>query len=154
MIKVGLAPRTRQGFSVVPEAIVCVSMLAKAFGLELQKYLPDLLDLLFAVGLHLSVTTSLADLAEYVPSYAQEIQERLLDLLSVILAHKNFVYPGTPSKLRKKAVIPPTQPTNSEERDRTVALALNTLGSFNFSYFVLIDFLRECVVNFLNDRNL
>lgn len=154
MIKLGLVPRTKQGFPVVPEAIVCVSMLAKAFGSELQKYLPELLDLLFAVGLHPSVTASLADLAEYVPSYAQEIQERLLDLLSVILAHKNFVYLGTPSKLRKKAPVLPTQNVNSDERDKTVALALNTLGSFNFSFYVLIDFLRECVVNYLSDRNL
>lgn len=110
MIKSSLAQKTKQGLAV-PEAITCASMLAKAVGQELHKYLPELLDLLFSIGLNVLIKNCLAELAEYVPSYSQEIQERLLDLLSVILAHKNFAYPGTPSKLRKKTPIPTTSPT-------------------------------------------
>ena len=151
MIKLGLVAKTRGSF-IIPEAIMCVSMLAKSIGPELIKYIADLLELLFAIGLNPTVISCFSDLAEYVPSYAQEIQERLLDLLSVILAHKNFVYPGTPSNIRKKATTPQTQ--NSEDKDKGISLALKILGTFHFNYFALTDFLRECIVNFLSDRNL
>eukprot|EP01114_Cavostelium_apophysatum_P008932 TRINITY_DN21_c0_g2_i1.p1 TRINITY_DN21_c0_g2~~TRINITY_DN21_c0_g2_i1.p1 ORF type:complete len:2332 (-),score=773.36 TRINITY_DN21_c0_g2_i1:268-7263(-) len=160
-VKAGLTPKAKSPSLVYLDAIACISMLARAVGTEMLGHIREggLLDQMFAEGLSQTLTDSLADLAKHIPTLAQEIQERLLDLLSVTLADKPFNYPGTPHKYRKKNVImtPTSTPQTPKEldSDKAVALALNILGSFNFSSgLILTEFLRESVVHYLQDSNL
>lgn len=75
MIHIGLTIKTKN--FICPEALVCVSMLAKAVGqgrvcirsnfVVLRPFVPALLDKMFAGGLSLSLTESLGDLAYSIP---------------------------------------------------------------------------------------
>src|SRR5688500_13585670 len=56
---------------------------------------------MFAGGLNQLLTESLSQVSQHVPGIANEIQERLLDLLSMTLCQKPFNFPGTPMKWRK-----------------------------------------------------
>ncbi len=97
---------------VCQEALTCTSMLARAVRSALQKYMAELLDLMFAGGLNQILTDALADLAQYIPEIGQEIRGRLLDLLSLTLSGKPYNYPDTSStRFRKRPVIAqPVQP--------------------------------------------
>jgi hypothetical protein len=64
----------------------------------LESYVPALLDKMFAGGLSPTLTDALGDLARFIPDMDQDIQKRLLDSLSIILAGKPFNYPGTPRR--------------------------------------------------------
>lgn len=156
MIHIGLTLKAKYTFTC-PEALQCVSMLAKAVGKALEPYVPALLDKMFAGGLSQALTDALGDLARAIPEMDQDIQKRLLDLLSTILAGKPFNYPGTPKRkyVQKR---PPErtelQAISKDEQDRIIALALNILGSFNFNGQILTELLRWCVVNYLKYPNL
>ena len=52
----------------------CISMLAKAVGPALTKYMHELLDLLFASGLTEALTKALVDLSVYIPPLLPTIQ--------------------------------------------------------------------------------
>lgn len=76
------------------------------------------------------------DLARYIPSFLPIIQERLLNLLSIILSGKPFKTLGSP------AIHQSTQSSSTgiydfkiyDNKDSEfIILALNTLGTFNFS---------------------
>lgn len=72
-------------------------MLAEAVGTILLKekdYMHEIIEQMFAGGLSKILTDSLSDLIKYIPELKYEIQERLLDLLSLILTQKPFNYPG------------------------------------------------------------
>jgi serine/threonine-protein kinase mTOR len=57
-----------------------------------------MLDYMFAVGLTESLRTSLTDLSANIPPLLLTIQERLLDMLSLVLFSRPYVHPGAPSK--------------------------------------------------------
>ena len=73
-------------------------------------------------------------------------------MLSVILSGQTFRAPGSPasegSDLRR------LKADMSEMKDvETVTLALKTLGSFNFEGHILNEFVRDCVVRYLDQDN-
>eukprot|EP01119_Soliformovum_irregulare_P019909 TRINITY_DN6394_c0_g1_i1.p1 TRINITY_DN6394_c0_g1~~TRINITY_DN6394_c0_g1_i1.p1 ORF type:complete len:1896 (-),score=591.61 TRINITY_DN6394_c0_g1_i1:8-5695(-) len=156
MIKVGLTIKTKGQF-VCQEAAVCHSMLARAVGSQLQKQSSEILDRLFMGGLSQTLAEVLSVLSACIPNLSQEIEVRLLDLLSFVLDQKPFNYPGTPYKYRNKNVDPMlgTAPNMSkEEQDKLTAMALNMLGSFGFDGRILIELVKNCVINYLQDPNI
>ena len=100
MVKQCLANR-RPGYI---ESMQCVSMCAKAVGPALNQYLNEILGFMFETGLSTSLTDCLTELVRYIPSYLPMIQERLLDLLSMVLSGKPYYHSGTPASFRKKKI--------------------------------------------------
>lgn len=78
-------------------------MLATAVGSALTKHMHELLDLMFAYGLSESLVLALQDLATNIPPLLPTIQERLLNLLCLILAGEPFKTPGAPLQPRPHA---------------------------------------------------
>ncbi|KAL0486430.1 phosphatidylinositol kinase-related protein kinase TOR [Acrasis kona] len=143
VIKEAISPKRSKVF--VPEALMCLSMVGKSVPGE-QKFIDaigELLDLMFAAGLSSTLTDSLSSLVETFPTMLKPVQDRLLDLISIILAR----VPYNPVKSTVGSAIQ-LPDTNDEQ---TVALALRTLGVFNMKGHNLTDFVRDCVVNFLDD---
>ena len=113
----------------------CISMLSLAVGQTLSKYIGTLLDPIFACGLSESLTQALVDMAHYIPPIKATIQEKLLDMLSIVLWGTPFRPLGCPDNR-----LPPMPsfakdygPQPTEHTDSEIALALVTLGSFDFS---------------------
>ena len=112
----------------------CISMLSIAVGMALTKYMDALLDPMFACGLSQSLTQALVDMAHYVHPVRGQIQEKLLDLLSLVLSGHPFKPLGCP-----RDRIPPlpafardsnfSMPRPASE----IVLALDILGSFDFA---------------------
>lgn len=110
-------------------------MLATAVGLALTKHMQELLSLMFNCPLSEALTQALVDLAHYIPPLLQQIQERLLNMLSLVLSGRPFKPLGSPNDLQ-----PAPQPIKEvrdgiggESKDGEIILALHTLGSFDFS---------------------
>ena len=116
----------------------------------------ELLELIFACGLSGSLTQALVDLSHYIPPLLPTIQEKLLNVLSVCLSGRPFKPLGSPATLPALA---PAQPKEykdgqtQEARNMEITLALHTLGSFNFSGHVLNEFVRDCVLRYVEDDN-
>ena len=111
-------------------------MLATAVGLALTKHMHDLLDLMFACPLSEPLTQALVDLAHYIPPLLHTIQEKLLNMLSMVLSGRPFKPLGSPSEVHP--MLPPVgkdhkDAITAESRDAEIVLALHTLGSFDFT---------------------
>lgn len=114
----------------------CISMLATAVGQALTKYMHELLDLIFACGLSVKLTQALVDLSHYIPPLLPTIQERLLNMISIVLSGRPFKPLGSPSAAQPVApqiTKPYKDGQTTEERDAEITLALHTLGSFDFT---------------------
>eukprot|EP01132_Coremiostelium_polycephalum_P002833 gene2833-3519_t len=150
---------TTKGKQFCPEVLNCISMLAIAVGPSMMPHMLVILPQMFQVGLSQTLIDSLKDLTIHHPSLIPLIQQKLLNLLSQVLANKPFSEPGAPSPYRKSAVPFQGVPLphhlghfNSDTYEpATITLALKTLGSFDFSKHNLLEFVRECVVNYLDD---
>ena len=110
-------------------------MLAIAVGMALTKYTTALLDPMLACGLSEPLIQALYDMAHYIHPIRPQIQEKLLDLLSIVLSGRPFKPLGCPpDKL-------PPLPAFAQDFDLSVAkrsdaeieLALTKLGSFDFT---------------------
>eukprot|EP01135_Chromosphaera_perkinsii_P003113 Nk52_evm2s236 gene=Nk52_evmTU2s236 len=159
-IKDGLTPKGRGKLTYDTTIFSCISMLAEAVGPALQSHISELLDLMFLAGLNSSLTDALKDLAKYIPDLLKPIQDRLLDMLSNVLAKQPYKHPGAPKSTGStrglKVTSSPT--TNSfgvhETFDsQTVTLALKILGNFNFEGYALTHFVQQHVVQYLEDEN-
>jgi len=140
-------------------------MLATAVGQALTKYLHDLLELMFACGLTEPLRQALVDLAHNIPPLLPVIQERLLNLLSIILSGQNFRAPGSPERVNSNLIPNMANQQPADARDsELITLALNTLGGFDFTGItdrihylqtgnVLNEFVRDVVINYVEDDN-
>lgn len=135
----------------------CISMISIAVGQTLSKYMEALLDPIFACGLSDALTQALVDMAHYIPPVKPTIQEKLLDLISRVLCGRPFQLPGHPTH---GAPLPPIytrevrdqrDPQHLDHKDAEVALALHTLGSFDFSGHVLNEFVRDVAIRYVED---
>ncbi|KAK7993739.1 hypothetical protein PG989_007120 [Apiospora arundinis] len=153
-VREGLSIQSRKRGSVDP-VFDCISRLAVAVGQTLSKYMEALLDPIFACELTPKLTQALVDMAFYIPPVKATIQERLLDMLSKVLCGEPFKPLGapTPNTLASVPVIPkdPKDPHAYEHRKAEVKLALNTLGSFDFSGHVLNEFVRDVAIKYVED---
>lgn len=110
-------------------------MLATAVGLALTKHIQELLSLVFTCPLSDSLTQALVDLAHYIPPLLPQIQDRLLNMLSLVLSGRSFKPLGSPNETM--AIQPPSREARdsigAEHKDTEIILALHTLGSFDFT---------------------
>ncbi|KAJ3577200.1 hypothetical protein NPX13_g3370 [Xylaria arbuscula] len=153
-VREGLSLQSRKRGSVDP-VFDCISRLAVAVGQTLSKYMEALLDPIFACELTPKLTQALVDMAFYIPPVKATIQERLLDMLSKVLCGEPFKPLGapTPNTLSAVPIIPKDakDPQVYEHRKAEVKLALNTLGSFDFSGHILNEFVRDVAIKYVED---
>ncbi|KAI1333519.1 FAT-domain-containing protein [Xylariaceae sp. FL0016] len=153
-VREGLSVNARKRGSVDP-VFDCISRLAVAVGQTLSKYMEALLDPIFACELTPKLTQALVDMAFYIPPVKATIQERLLDMLSKVLCGEPFKPLGAPvpNTLSSVPIIPKDakDPQVYEHRKAEVKLALNTLGSFDFSGHVLNEFVRDVAIKYVED---
>ncbi|KAI2636825.1 TOR kinase [Xylaria nigripes] len=153
-VREGLSLQSRKRGSVDP-VFDCISRLAVAVGQTLTKYMEALLDPIFACELNPKLTQALVDMAFYIPPVKATIQQRLLDMLSKVLCGETFKPLGAPTHntLATVPIIPKDakDPQVYENRKAEVKLALNTLGSFDFSGHVLNEFVRDVAVKYVED---
>lgn len=155
-VREGLSVQSRKRGSV--DAVFdCISRLAVAVGQTLSKYMEALLDPIFACDLTPKLTQALVDMAFYIPPVKPTIQERLLDMLSVVLCGEPFKPLGAPQPNTLSSVPIITKdakdPLAYEHRRVEVKLALNTLGSFDFSGHVLNEFVRDVAIKYVEDED-
>ncbi|KAK0644594.1 armadillo-type protein [Cercophora newfieldiana] len=153
-VREGLSLQSRKRGTVDP-VFDCISRLAVAVGQTLSKYMEALLDPIFACELTPKLTQALVDMAFYIPPVKATIQERLLDMLSKVLCGEPFRPLGAPhlNTLSAIPVIPkdPKDPLAHERSKNEIKLALNTLGSFDFSGHVLNEFVRDVAIKYVED---
>ncbi|KAJ3064819.1 phosphatidylinositol kinase- protein kinase tor1, partial [Podochytrium sp. JEL0797] len=124
-----------------------IGNVAKAVGPALTKYMHEILDVLFALGLTESLCRLLSDLCLFIPPLRATIQDRLLDLLSLILCGEKYQHLALVKKLPRDFFI-------VESRDsETILLALNALGSFDFADHTLLELVRECAALYFYDES-
>lgn len=148
-------------------------MIAIAVGQTLTKYMDALLDPIFACGLSNALTQALVDMAHYIPPARQTIQEKLLNLLSLVLSGRPFSPLGSPSQntIISNMSRDPKDPQQAEQKEAEIALALQTLGSFDFSGrcfcprssrastepwqsgYILNEFVKDVAIRYVEDDN-
>ncbi|KAF2204804.1 hypothetical protein GQ43DRAFT_387121 [Delitschia confertaspora ATCC 74209] len=155
-IREGLLMKARHK-STINEAPMfkCLSKIASAVTQALGKHIESLLDPMFSCGLSDSLELALIDLAHYIPPCRPLIQDRLLDLLSHVLAGRPFLPLGNPYQ----SATPPTiwtrdhKDPNNDQKEQEIALALQTLGEFDFTGHVLNEFVRDVAIRYVEADN-
>ncbi|KAL8715140.1 MAG: hypothetical protein Q9220_001097 [cf. Caloplaca sp. 1 TL-2023] len=130
-------------------------MLSIAVGQTLSKYMEALMDPMFACGLSPSLTQALVDMAHYIPPIKPMIQEKLLDLLSIVLCGRPFRPLGCPDNRTPPlpAFAKDYDLSPAEHKDSEVTLALSTLGSFDFRGHQLNEFVRDVAIRYVDNNN-
>jgi FKBP12-rapamycin complex-associated protein len=155
-IKDGLALKARNKNVQEAPIFECLSMISIAVGQALSKHMYSLLEQVFTCGLSESLTQALVDLAHYIPPARPIIQEKLLDLLSQVLSGRPFMPLGSPYHT---TYIPQIwtrdhkDPAIVEAKENEIALALHTLGSFDFSGHILNEFVRDVAIRYVEADN-
>ena len=153
-VREGLSVQSQKRGSVDP-VFDCISRLAVAVGQTLSKYMEALLDPIFACELTPKLTQALVDMAFYIPPVKGIIQERLLNMLSKVLCGEPFRPLGAPYSTPIPSIPPipkdPKDPSVHEPGKAEVKLALNTLGSFDFSGHILNEFVRDVAIKYVED---
>ncbi|KAF9647181.1 atypical/PIKK/FRAP protein kinase [Thelephora ganbajun] len=157
-IKHGLQMRGYNAPSEEP-MFQCVGMLASAVGPNLTKLLHDQLDLMFACGLSEPLRQALTAIARHIPPLLKTIQDRLLDLLSVLLSGQPYKPLGAPASIVRADNSSASRDYNAnqapavEKTPELLTLALTTLGTFDFSGHVLNEFVRNCALPYLEEES-
>ncbi|KAI4644804.1 uncharacterized protein J4E78_009623 [Alternaria triticimaculans] len=156
-IQEGLIAKARNKAAINEAPIFqCLSMVAAAVGQALTKSVERLLDPIFSCGLSDALFQALVDMAHYVPPSRPMIQEKLLDLLSQILAGRHFLPLGSPFQISQPPQIwtrDHKDPSIIPQREAEIALALHTLGSFDFTGHVLNEFVRDVAIRYVEADN-
>lgn len=138
-IKIGLqTPKSKKAPDAEEQIFQCIGMLATSVGPNLTKLLHDQLDLMFACGLSEPLHQALVAISRHIQPLLKTIQDRLLDMLSMKLSGQPYKLLGAPpNSLTRQASstadVITAQVTANLRDPATVALALNILGSFDFS---------------------
>ncbi|KAF9162608.1 phosphatidylinositol kinase- protein kinase tor1 [Actinomortierella ambigua] len=152
----GLRQKSKNRLQSDTPIFQCISMLANAVGHALTRHVHDLLELMFASGLSEPLRQALTDLANCIPPLLPTIQERLLNMLSLILSGQTYKPPGAPTNYRPNPANSPARREQAQAEPKDVdliILALDTLGSFDLSGHVLNEFVRDCCIAYLDDDN-
>ncbi|KAE8131038.1 armadillo-type protein [Aspergillus pseudotamarii] len=150
-IQEGLAmkARNRAGVNEAP-MFECISILSLAVGEVLSKYMEALLDPIFACGLSKLLTQALVDMVHYIPPIKCTIQEKLLDMLSIILCGTPFRPLGCEeNRLPPILSFAKGLASHNLHSNTEIALALHTLRSFDFSGHILTEFVRNVAINYV-----
>ncbi|EPX74347.1 phosphatidylinositol kinase Tor2 [Schizosaccharomyces octosporus yFS286] len=152
-IKESLTVHIRSKNSSDAAIFQCISYLSIALGQAFSSYAYDLFDLIFASGLSEASYDALSHLAHNIPPLLPVIQERLLDMLSIILSGRPFIPPGCPHQ-HVVRVLQSAKESGLKVGPYTndvYVLALQTLGDFNFSGYILNEFVKDYVVTYLEN---
>eukprot|EP00092_Neocalanus_flemingeri_P019853 GFUD01021504.1.p1 GENE.GFUD01021504.1~~GFUD01021504.1.p1 ORF type:complete len:2235 (+),score=707.01 GFUD01021504.1:192-6707(+) len=141
------SPTKKRSSALDPAIFACISFLARAVKGHIKTEVREMLDPMMAVGLSPALTSSLRELATYLPSLKREIADGLLKILSLILMQQPFRHPGTP-----KHLMPPGAGGLDPPDSQSVVLGLNTLGSFDFEGHSLLQFVRHCADTYLHSE--
>ncbi|KAE9399554.1 phosphatidylinositol 3-kinase [Gymnopus androsaceus JB14] len=156
-IKSGLQSRGRKNALSEEPIFQCVGMLAEAVGPNLTKLLHDQLDLMFACGLSEPLVQALTYIARDIPPLLKTIQDRLLELLCVILSGQPYKPLGAPPSLGRNEVttisrdLNVSQVSGNGKDSEVITLALKTLGAFDFNGHTLNEVVRSCALPYLED---
>ncbi|KAF9525319.1 phosphatidylinositol 3-kinase [Crepidotus variabilis] len=155
-IKLGLQGRGRKNAPSEEPIFQCIGMLASAVGPNLTKLLHDQLDLMLACGLSEPLIQALAAIAKCIPPLLKTIQDRLLDVLCILLSGQPYKPLGAPNPLARNDMstikeLNAAQMNGNDKNPEQIELALSTLGSFDFSGHVLNEFVRQCALPYLED---
>lgn len=133
------------------EAVACVGALAEAIGPDMEQEVRSVLDSMFALGLTLILVNALKQIASSIRSLLPEIQERLLDSISFVVAKTPYrTTRGLPVNVR--AIRSISSPSSMEVSGPALTqLALHTLTTFDLQGHELLEFAREAVVVYLED---
>lgn len=137
--------------SFCEEALTCICMLAQALGNVLRTPMADIIPLMFNAGLTEQLAEALQVLSRTFPKLHPIIQERLLEHLSQVLTGLPYLKAISSHSTGGVQVNHKTISANTPPA--LIALALHTLGSFNFSGQNISDFLRDHVVPYLDDEH-
>ena len=131
----------------------CIGMLAAAVGPNLTKLLHDQLDFMFDCGLSEPLRQALTSIARHIPPLLRTIQERLLNLISLTLSGQTYKPLGAPQNYQRPDAIKDiaVQQSGTTKAPEQIRLALDTLGSFDFSGHILNEFVRSCALPYLED---
>ncbi|KZT69244.1 phosphatidylinositol 3-kinase [Daedalea quercina L-15889] len=156
-IKQGLQSRGRKNAPSEEPIFQCVGMLASAVGPNLTKLLHDQLDLMFNCGLSEPLRQALTAIATHIPPLLKTIQDRLLDLLSMLLSGQHYKPLGAPASILRtesgsKDVIT-IDGASVQKTPELITLALVTLRDFDFTGHTLNEFVRDCVLPYLGEDN-
>ena len=118
------------------------------------------MDLLFSCGLSEALKDCLYDLITYIPPLQAVMRERLLNILSYTLSGNAFKQPGSPNfNLQMNAVAAREYRENMMMRDGAssdssdeviLTLALQMLGIFDFKGYSLSEFVKNCVITYMD----
>ncbi|KAI5952420.1 TOR1 [Candida jiufengensis] len=160
-----------------PAIFDCIGKLSIAVGPALTKHLQrDILDMMFAnCSLSKPMQDVLQTLTKNIPTLTTLINEKSLNLLSLVLSGKGFQPPGSPygsikmkSNLAKDCrLIMISRDTGLsinnirsdqqkyEKLDSSIIVqALEMLAAFKFDNYQLNEFVRYCTINYLESNNL
>ncbi|KAK9480797.1 armadillo-type protein [Lipomyces japonicus] len=165
-VKEGLSQKGRTRKEQEKAIFECISMLAAAVGQALTKNLNlDILDLMFACGLSEHLRKTLVDLAVYIRPLLPTIQERLITIISYCLSGRPFRVPGSPdsslpilpeaAREYREAMLSKDGPAgNNDIKDSDlIALTMRILGTFDFTGYTFNEFVRNCVITYVDDDN-
>ncbi|KAG8972237.1 phosphatidylinositol kinase- protein kinase tor1 [Tulasnella sp. 427] len=154
-VKEAFASRGKKGAPSEEAVFHCLAMVAEAVGPNLTKLLHDQLDLIFQCGLSEPFITALVSISKHISPLLKNVQERLLELLSVTLSGFNYKPLGAPTAIIRVDAPPPRDPTlnpgsSAAKTPEILTLALNTLSTFDFTGHVLNEFVRACALPYLD----
>ena len=135
----------------LPETPVffCLGHMALAVGPRIEGDVHDMLDMMFGCGLSTALVSALEKIVHAIPALLPIVQERLLHMLSQILIGVPYRPLGAPVP-RRGGVPPPVIHVAPDARAmETITIALQTLGSFDFSGHILSEFVRACTLPYL-----
>ncbi|KAI1796782.1 atypical/PIKK/FRAP protein kinase [Ganoderma leucocontextum] len=149
-VKMGLQSRGKKNALSEEPIFQCVGMLAQAVGPNLTKLLHDQLDLMFGCGLSEPLRQALVAIATHIPPLLKTIQDRLLDLLSLVLSGHSYRPLGAPQSLLRgdsgaavKEPIP-IEIANGTRSPEMITLALDTLIHLTSA------FVHDCALPYLD----
>ncbi|KAG0576661.1 hypothetical protein KC19_5G097200 [Ceratodon purpureus] len=133
------------------EAVACVGALAEAIGLDMEPYVRLVLDSMFALGLTPILVTTLEQIASSIKPLLPEIQEKLLDSISFVLAKTPYRTTRGVTPIVRPLKSPSTPSTVEISGPALMQLALHTLTTFDLQGHELLEFAREAVIVYLED---
>ncbi|KAJ9098776.1 hypothetical protein QFC19_006252 [Naganishia cerealis] len=129
-VKESLALRGKKNAPDEKPIFQCIAMLASALGPNMTKYMHEVLDLMFQWGLTEQLRQALVVIARHIPPLLESIQDRLLNLLSMILSGKPYKPLGAPARYNAAPVSQSVMQSLDEKFDRHLAQAENVRSLF------------------------
>ncbi|WVQ75374.1 hypothetical protein IAR50_004994 [Cryptococcus sp. DSM 104548] len=131
----------------------CLAMCATSVGPMLTRQMHEVLDLMLPWGLSEPLCNVLDSFASHIPPLLRTIQERLLDMLSMILTGQPYRPLGAPAPRGGRDVNLLQTSAGGQSTD-TIKLALHLLGAFDFSGHTLNEFVRDAALPYLEHDSL